>query len=248
MTEKRQCGIMVSEAIFTGLPFILKNAGHSFALIDTEHGGFDYSDIAPMLTSAKTIGLDIIIRLADNSRRDIIRFLDMGARGLLLPMTESAAEIEQVVRYAKYMPEGKRGISTMRAHTLYNPPDGTEYMRTANAYTQVFAQIETKKGVEAATEILSVEGVDGFLLGPNDLSADIGCLTRAVDAQIIEIIGRLGSAAKATGKSAGIITNRVNYIEAAKGEGYSRFCVGSELNIIAAGAKKIVTDIQKPMT
>ena len=76
-------------------------------------------------------------------------------------MTNTADDIKKVVEYAKYAPVGKRGISTMRAHTLYAPPSLCEYMPLANERIKVYAQIETVSGVVNIEEILSVNGVDG---------------------------------------------------------------------------------------
>ena len=63
-------------------------------------------------------------------------------------MTNTADDVRKVVEYAKYSPIGKRGISTMRAHTLYAPPSLAEYMLEANERVKVYAQIETELGVK----------------------------------------------------------------------------------------------------
>ena len=169
-------GIMVSEISFSSLPLILKNAILDFFIIDYEHGPFDYTDMSKLIMNARLAGIKCIVRLPNNERKDIIKLLDMGADGLLLPMTSFAKDIEKVVNYAKYPPLGKRGISTMRAHTLYNPPETTKYIKQANEDTMIFAQIETIDGVNNIDEILGVNGVTGVFVGPNDLSADYGCL------------------------------------------------------------------------
>lgn len=140
MTE---AGIMLSEVPFSNLPVILKKGGMDFFILDSEHGGFDYSDISKIIMTSRLAGLKCIVRLADSTRKDIIKFMDMGADGLLLPMTNTAADIEKVVEYAKYAPLGRRGLSTMRAHTLYDPPKLLDYMKAANEATEIYAQIET---------------------------------------------------------------------------------------------------------
>lgn len=129
---------------FSNLPVLFRQCGLDFYIIDGEHGAFDYREFYQMICAARLAGgIETIVRLPSNARKDIIKLMDMGADSLLLPMTNGAEEIRQVVKYAKYSPLGERGISTMRAHTLYNPPPLKEYMRTANARTRVYAQIET---------------------------------------------------------------------------------------------------------
>ena len=163
-TRKCETGIMLNEVAFANFPLIMRNAGMDFMILDYEHGGFDYSAMASIIMGARQVGLPIIVRLADNSRKDITKIMDMGADGLLLPMTESADEIAHVVRYAKYTPLGQRGISTNRAHTFYNPGELSDYMKVANESTTVFAQIETREGLTHLEEILGVDGVAGVFV------------------------------------------------------------------------------------
>ena len=242
---KKQAGIMLSEIPFSNIPVIFKNSGLDFFILDCEHGSFDYSDISKIVTTAKLCGIKVIIRLPDNTRRDIIRFMDMGATGLLLPMTNCAEDIKKVVKYAKYQPIGERGISTMRAHTLYNPPKITDYMPMANDYTEVYAQIETVAGVNNIEEILAVEGVHGCLIGPNDLSADYGCLTNSNAPEILNAIQKVGVACEKHGKVGGIITANKAYIECAFSSGLEMLSKGSELNAIAAYCKNIAKEIKE---
>lgn len=234
-----QNGIMLSEIAFAHFPILFKNSGLDFFIVDHEHGGFDYTDISRIIMNARLVEIPVIIRLPDNSRRDIIKFMDMGAHGVLLPMTNTAADIAEVVKYAKYPPIGRRGISTMRAHTLYAPPATEEYLPQANARTKVYAQIETREGVKNIRSILNERGVDGCFVGPNDLSADCGCLSNKNALEVLEAIKIVGETAKQTNKLAGIITNNQNYLNAAKACGFMFFSVGSELNAIAEYCKKI---------
>jgi len=240
----RKVGLMVSEIAFANMPVLMKSAGLDYFILDYEHGGFDYADMGRIIVNARLCGLPVIVRLPNNQRKDIIKLMDMGADGLLLPMTNTAADIAQVVEYAKYRPIGKRGISTMRAHTLYNPPSVEEYMRTANEHTKVYAQIETASGVNNIVEILAVDGVDGAFIGPNDLSDDYGCLNEKNAEVILTAIDRVGEETQKTGKSAGIITANAAYIERSMRNGFTHFSYGSELNAIANYCKKIVKDLK----
>ncbi|MBR5011061.1 MAG: hypothetical protein IKY12_00730, partial [Clostridia bacterium] len=163
--------------------------------------------------------------------------VDAGTDGFLLPMTNTAEDIKKVVEYAKYAPIGKRGISTMRAHTLYNPPSLSEYMPLANEFVKVYAQIETAKGVESIEKILNVNGVDGVFIGPNDLSCDLGCI--GDNAPVLEAIEKVANAARKSGKPWGIITTTKELIEKATLCGASMFSYGSELNMLANECKKI---------
>ncbi len=233
-----RAGMMISEIAFSNMPVLLKNAGIEFCILDCEHGGFDYAEVSRLIMTARLCGLELIVRLANNERKDVVKYLDMGADGLLLPMTNTAEDIRKVADYAKYPPLGHRGISTMRAHTLYAPPPVLEYMPAGNARTKIFAQAETRAGVENIDRILAVPGVSGCFIGPNDLSADYECLGDPNAPPILKAIERVGEAAAAAGKISGMITANKNYLSKAKSCRFSAFCVGSELNAIAEYGKK----------
>ena len=237
-------GIMLSEVAFRNIPIILKNCGLDFFIVDNEHGGFDYSDLSGIIMTARLVGIDCIIRLPDNTRRDITKVMDMGATGILIPMTDNAEQIKFAVEYAKYAPVGKRGISTMRAHTLYNPGSLSEYMTRANERTKVFAQIESESGVRNIDEILSVNGVSGVLMGPNDLSCDLNVMQNP-EPEILPIIDTVAAAAKKRGKSSGIITGNNRYLKRAKLAGMDYFSVGSELNMLKDGCLSVVKKIEE---
>ena len=233
-----RAGMMISEIAFSNMPVLLKNAGIEFCILDCEHGGFDYAEVSRLIMTARLCGLELIVRLANNERKGVVKYLDMGADGLLLPMTNTAEDIRKVADYAKYPPLGHRGISTMRAHTLYAPPPVLEYMPAGNARTKIFAQAETRAGVENIDRILAVPGVSGCFIGPNDLSADYECLGDPNAPPILKAIERVGEAAAAAGKISGMITANKNYLSKAKSCRFTAFCVGSELNAIAEYGKK----------
>lgn len=242
--NERKAGLMLSEIPFANMPVLMKRSGLDFFILDCEHGGFDYADTSRIVMNARLCGIEAFIRLANNQRKDIVKFMDMGADGLILPMTNTAEDIRRVVRYAKYRPIGERGLSTMRAHTFYKPPEILGYMGQANARTKIFAQMETKTGTENIFDILKSEGVDGVLIGPNDLSADYGCLDNGNAPEILSAIERAGRAAETTGKLSGIITANKNYIDKAKQCGFTYYSKGSELNAIAEYCKKIAAELK----
>lgn len=231
-------GMMLSEIPFGNFPVFIKNHGFDYFIVDAEHGAFDYSDVGRLIVTARLCGIESIIRLPDNSRRDIVKFLDLGADGLLLPMTNCAKDIEKVVEYAKYIPEGKRGISTMRPHTFYRSVDLVDYMKESNERVKVFAQIETVRGLENAEEIMNTKGVAGVLFGPNDYSSDCNVIGDNEET-VLRAIDVLSDKIKKCSSIGGIITSNKKFLNRAKSCSMQMFCVGSELSALNTGIKKI---------
>jgi 2-dehydro-3-deoxyglucarate aldolase/4-hydroxy-2-oxoheptanedioate aldolase len=233
-------GTMLSEVATPNIARVLSACGFEFIIIDCEHGYFDHSQTAAILAVANGAGLSTIVRMPQASRELITKYLDMGANGLLLPMTSTSEQIKEVVRYAKYSPMGERGISTQRAHTNYNPPPLQEYMAEANRRTILFAQIETREGIANIDAILSVEGVDGALIGPNDLACDYGApgiLDNPAMAAGIDIVI---AAAKRAGRSCGIISGKVPLLQKWREKGMTILSCNSEVGMIMEAGKRIV--------
>lgn len=230
-------GTMLSEISFSNFPIILKSGGLDFFIIDNEHGAFDNSILSSIIMTSKLAQMPAIIRLPDNSRANIIKLADMGAAGFLLPMTNNAEDIKRVVDYAKYCPAGKRGISTNRAHTLYNPPPISEYITSANSEMKIYAQIETKLGCDNINAILAVKGVDGIFIGPNDLAADLNCIGNSEP--IFKAIDKLSEAAKKACKAWGIITTDRALINFSIKKNVDIISYGSEINMIKEACKII---------
>lgn len=239
--NKIKVGTMLSEISFPNFPIIAKNNGLDFIIIDNEHGCFDYSDMSRIVVTANLVGIKTIVRIGDSSRSHITKLADIGVLGFLLPMTNCSADIEKVVKYAKYAPVGERGVSTTRSHTLYNPPQLTEYMKSSNEKMKIFAQIETVCGIENIDEILATEGVNGIFIGPNDLSVDMKCISdKKMLCKAIETIADAANTAK---KPFGIITGDKELIEHSIRNNVSMISVGSELNMLINGCKKIKEEI-----
>ena len=118
---RRLIGTMLSEVFFPNISVILKNCGYDFVIIDCEHGPYDCSQVSLVVAMARANGISAVVRIPEIRREPIIKYLDMGADGLLVPMVRNAADAARVVDYVKYPPDGNRGISISRAHSGYAP-------------------------------------------------------------------------------------------------------------------------------
>ena len=196
-------GTMVTTFASADMAKLLQRYGFDFFIIDCEHGSFTTREAADMIAVARAIGMPAMVRIPEMRREHALKFTEMGANGLLLPNTESAAQAQMLVDCTKYAPMGHRGVSLSRPHTDFAKVDGRAYMARANEENILLFQIESRTGVEHIDEIMAVDGVDAALLGPNDLTQDYGKLDRFDDPEIVDAIGRVVASAKAHGKFSG---------------------------------------------
>ena len=215
---------------------ILKVCGYDFVIIDCEHGSFEYGEVARMVALARAIGLPVVVRIAEVHRELVLKYMEMGADGLLLPSTETKEQAELLVKYSKYAPVGDRGVSLTRPHTDYRKVNGREYMDETNKSTILMCQIESQKGVDHIEEIIGTEGIDIAFVGPNDLSQDMGILGDYSHPRMTEAYEKILRAAKAAGKAAGIHFGKKEPLVSCVKAGYQMNMCGNDVSFLSAGA------------
>ena len=181
-TNKTKAKLKAGETVFgcfvrypdPGLVEFLGYQGWDFQVFDAEHGTVEPRDCENMTRAAELRGVTPIIRVTTNLQPIILRFLDTGAHGLLVPWVQSRAEAEAAVRSVKYQPEGIRGLAGVRAADYGQTQPLGEYVKKANAETLVVLQIETAQAIDQLPEILKVGGIDVIFIGPSDLSQSLG--------------------------------------------------------------------------
>jgi len=151
---------------------ILSRMGYDWICVDLEHGAIDLETMIHLFRAIEANDSVPMARLPMNDPIWIRRCLDAGAKGLIIPMINSAEEIESAIRCAKYPPRGTRGYGYSRANDYGMSFD--EYIKSANETTAIIAQIEHKEGIENIDAILEVENIDGVFIGPLDLSGSFG--------------------------------------------------------------------------
>lgn len=227
---------MLSEIYVPNVTRILAKCGYDFILVDCEHGYFDMTQVANLISVAKGACIPVLIRVTQPSRTCITKYLDMGADGILLSDVASPAEAKKLVNVSKYAPEGKRGLSTFRAHTDYSKGKLTDVMQSANENIIVICQIESPEVVANIDEITGIPGVDGVMIGPNDLSQHMGIPGQYDHPLMHDAIEKVAESAKKNGKWSGIITANDHLLSYGTAHGMTCFSVGSELNAIYDGA------------
>ncbi|MFT8775818.1 MAG: aldolase/citrate lyase family protein [Gluconacetobacter liquefaciens] len=154
---------------------ILASSGFDFVIIEMEHTDFSLETVGTLAMLARASGLTPIVRPPGTLKpHDLTRALDAGAQGLLLPSIETAGQLRTIIEATKYYPLGNRPMNLKGPHTDYWAGSPTEIIEILNAQTLSVAMIESRKAIDNLPEILKVEGLSGIMIGPDDLSQDLG--------------------------------------------------------------------------
>ncbi|MFC1915641.1 HpcH/HpaI aldolase/citrate lyase family protein [Chloroflexota bacterium] len=199
---------------------IIGLTGFDFVLIDAEHGPMDLETCEHMVRAADNANITPIIRVAMNIQQNILRHLDTGALGVLIPMLNNKADFENVVRSVKYRPEGRRGLAGVRANNWGITGPLSDYVQEANRETMVITQVETLEAVENLKDILTVPGTDVIFIGPTDLSAAMGYSGQANHPDVEQMIDKLVKEIRAAGKAAGTIASDLDTLRKRKEQGF----------------------------
>jgi 2-keto-3-deoxy-L-rhamnonate aldolase RhmA len=147
--------------------------GFDWLVFDVEHGLFTFPQLQMMMQAIAPFPDCLpMVRVPINDPVYFKWALDVGAKGIVVPMVNNKEEAERAVRSSKYPPEGSRGCGPRRA-SMYGRTY-SDYVRSANEQVLVVLMIETPTAVQNLDEILSVRGVDAIFVGPDDLSLNLG--------------------------------------------------------------------------
>jgi len=239
-------GTMVSEVRSPGIAQMLATAGFDFMVIDLEHSGFSIQTMADLILGARAAGITSIVRVPSKKGHHLLsRPLDVGAQGLLVPQVETKEEVVEIIKATKYYPLGQRGMALRRIHSDFVRKDALEITRSANEQTLIILQIESKKAIDGLDELLSVEGVDAALIGPNDLSQSLGIPGQTTHPKEIEYIGKMVNICKEHNVPSGIHLGSVEALKKWINEGMRLIMVSSDINMIVETAARLVRELRE---
>ena len=168
---------------------IMSSANFEWLTIDIEHSAIDFETVQNLIGHIQANDMEALVRVSKNDEVIIKRVMDAGANGIVVPMVKNAEEAREAVSYVKYPPFGKRGVGLSRAqHYGVNFESYKEWVQNESV---VIIQIEHIEAVNNLAEILDVEGVDGIIVGPYDLSASMGKPGMFHDSDVKEVLDRI---------------------------------------------------------
>ena len=152
---------------------VMASAGYDFLFIDIEHTLMSPETLMSVVQMARACDISPIVRVQDTEYHIIANALDSGADGIIVPRVETPAQAERAVAAARFPPKGVRGCGTI-ATLDFVREDWREALPWLNEQTLVAIQVESQRAIDALDRILQVEGIDALVVGPLDLSIDLG--------------------------------------------------------------------------
>ena len=150
---------------------VLAIAGYDFVILDTEHTASGIETVVGMMRAAEAYGMTPIVRMPDDTPKNMSRYQDVGAYGVQIPMVHTAEQAAAIVQAMKYMPDGIRGMSGGRGTAWGRIAD---YRRVSDEETLIAVMCESRTAVDSIGEIVKVPGVDAVFIGAYDLSQSLG--------------------------------------------------------------------------
>jgi 4-hydroxy-2-oxoheptanedioate aldolase len=205
---------------------LMANAGFDWLVVDLQHGLIDYGDITRMLPAISTTQTTPLVRVTSNNPPEIMKVLDAGAMGVIVPMVNNRTEAEAAISACRYPPVGTRSFGPTRA-ALYG---GAGYAAEANDHIACIVMVETPEGLEQVESIASTPGLDGIYIGPSDLALAIGLPPRGDtdDPRHIEAVQTILTACKRHKVPAGIHTGGLDYTRRRLAMGFDFVTLGAD--------------------
>jgi 4-hydroxy-2-oxoheptanedioate aldolase len=226
-----------------GLPYplvaeTLARDGFVAVTIESQHGLWDVGGILNGVAAVRQGGSAPIVRVPLNDFALVSRALDFGAEGIIAPMINTPSDARAFAAAAKFPPIGERSWGPHRAMTLGGIADMATYLREANDHIVTLAMIETRTALQNFDVIIATPGIDGFFLGPSDLSialsggASVDPLSKEVETHLDTMI----AGAKRAKKIPGAYCHSAERAAALAKRGVKFLAVSSDLAMLRAGA------------
>lgn len=223
------------------IAMMCKMAGIPGMFIDMEHTSLDLRAVAQLILACNYAGVSPIVRVPSKSHWHISRVLDSGAAAVVVPHVESVEEVRALVQAAKYSPLGSRGCTnTQPAFNFQHVPTAVQN-EILNRETMLIPMIETPKAVDLVDEFLAIDGVDGILIGSNDLCSDMGIFGQYDNPIYQDAVTKIVLAGKKAGKPIGIggIGPRLDLLEKWFAMGASWSLSGADNSMLQGAMKKL---------
>src|SRR5215475_10929753 len=222
----------------------LAGAGFDFLWIEMEHSPLTLETVRSMILATRGMKAMPFTRVPVNEPWMAKRVLDIGSLGVVFPFTSTRELAEQAVKSCKYPPLGIRGFGPGLASSRWGM-SGSDYAKFANENVLVVVIIEQKQAIDNIEQIASVPGVDVLFIGVNDLSFSLGVGGKTNDPIVEEAVNKVLAAGKKYNIPVGYPAGNPIEINKRIAQGFRFFQASSDLGMMAAGARDLLSKIQR---
>lgn len=210
----------------------LVRSGASWICFDLQHGLMDYTDLTRLFPAIAGCDVTPLVRVAANRSDQIGKVLDVGAKGVIVPMVNTAEDARAAVSACRYPPLGLRSCGPMRPALL----EGFGYLATANDTTACILMIETEDGLQNVEAIAAEQGVDALFIGPVDLCFGLGIPPGQFDhPKFVGAVARILAACKANNIAAGMFGYSPALAASAVAQGFDFVSIGTDISFVREG-------------
>lgn len=186
----------------THIAEVMSKSGFDWITIDMEHTGTSIAQATELIRVVDLCGKSPLVRLSSNDSVQIKRVMDSGAHGIIVPMVKSVDDALYAYKSMQYPTAGERGVGLFRAQEF--GPGFKSYLEWIKDNGVLIVQIEHIDAVKNLKDILALNEVDGFIIGPYDLSASMGIPGQFDNPEFIKVLDQVKSIGAASGKAGGI--------------------------------------------
>ena len=221
--------------------------GLDYVVIDTEHGPFEAESVGEFVCAAEKRNLTPLARVKEISRAAILKILDVGAKGLIIPQVKTVEDVKKIVSFGKYPPIGERGVAGQRANGFGYDMGGSleNWFKTANSETLLIPQCETIECLNDIENITAVEGISGIFIGPYDLSTAMKIPGDFADPEFIKAIQKIIRAAHAHKKFVMIYCDNAEKAKEYFSMGVDSASIGLDVGILVDAYRRLVSEALK---
>ena len=223
-----------------GLAEFLGRFGFDCLWICTEHVATDQMLLEHMIRACRLTGMDAMVRVVRGNHDDLIRPLECGAKGLMIPRLKTPEEVAKIVYDTRFHPLGQRGIDGANPDADMGFVPIAEYTRFANEHTFIVVQVEDHEAVECVEEIAAVEGIDVVFIGPADLSQSYGVPGELKHPKILKAIERTVAACEKSGIYCGTPGLDVEYTKTLMEMGVKFITGPGDFGVLYRGFREVV--------
>ncbi len=223
---------------------VLGSAGYDYVVLDAEHGAHSFEALDALILAAYASNITPIVRVSENTPALIMRVLDVGAQGVLVPHIKIPEEALAAVSAALYPPEGTRGIGLNRA-SQFGAMSGAEYFASINREVVVVLMIEEAGAVESIEDIVAVPGITSLSIGLSDLSGSLGVPGQEDHPSVQAAADKVMQVAERQGIPVGLSVRSIEDVRQALKKGARLASVGGLETVLHRALRAWIVDLQE---